>query len=996
MSPMTPIQRKGRLSKATLVWTPDDTWIEREPFPSLTLTLYDGITPNPIANAFNLKLAPIIDNLVPDIQYVGEEVAISGGGILSTPNQLNVKFIRSDGSISAVTEVYDLGVRGKGKFTVPENAASGFVSVGFTSFSSPVPFTVLNGKTTTLIGSTDEDQDLLSSPAGIASTYVNADTALIFVTNRDYHSIHAYKYTPAKTTLIGVAAGQQGNSGDIDGDKSVSLLNKPTGLSIAYYKGDHYLVVADTNNNKIKAIDISDLVDDKLYDQTWTTTTYTIADSKHLNRPYKAIQHTNPTSSSYFYIANTFGNTIELLYTGDKTFATLSSRESSETTDTYKLIDDKVIVNIGDQDVRGSTNTYAVAGSGHARNDILGNVFHPVDLQMVETGGSYRLLVSSYANHKYSFNSSFKLFKGEEADRNNTNTNNIADPYKVKDFNIDAMSLAKYSPETLYDGDVLLITSSNHNVLGTTEGMTSLQVTTAADQTDLAKYYITGPDTYFREPNTLADDLHSDTKFTAENKLEKEPSRQRTLYQTYELDFSTSVVDSGYISNPNEVTGRATTYIKYDTKEIAITPINTDSFYSISGAIITTLPAEIGNRAPGEPTYYDTNRDGVADLWLPIPDLGEVFVFPGIAGSYPDAPLSFDMQNYWKFGSTAISADCAAIECMRGVNKVAFGRILPQLREEVTTTSETIVLGDDMVIVVPFSKHIIVVEGHGWTYDGNGNADTGTAAGNSNALLPDINFHIDRDQSQNGVDRCCINSDCSSTSLCSDVPGNMPTGHEVTFVTPTTSFDVNWPYTVLELQDDNNPENVCIGSFTMHHLQQSCKFGSVDATTCSSDPDNPASADDITLAHELDTTTVPTFAELKDPLRMLEQMLITYEPTPGQITKSLSLKILQSGPKLVSVDLATPTVVTPQCGEPFIRTGTQLTQLQDRNENSPQEYATEPPDTRKKDSIFYIDSEGRFNSLILTTTIPSHFMENQSQPISLQIFFKLKSQMVKQ
>ena len=55
-----------------------------------------------------------------------------------------------------------------------------------------------------------------------------------------------------------------------------------------------------------------------------------------------------------------------------------------------------------------------------------------------------------------------------------------------------------------------------------------------------------------------------------------------------------------------------------------------------------------------------------------------------IAGSYPDAPLSFDMQNYWKFGSTAISADCAAIECMRGVNKMRsveyyrnYGRKLP-------------------------------------------------------------------------------------------------------------------------------------------------------------------------------------------------------------------------------------------------------------------------------------------------------------------------------
>ena len=225
---------------------------------------------------------------------------------------------------------------------------------------------------------------------------------------------------------------------------------------------------------------------------------------------------------------------------------------------------------------------------------------------------------------------------------------------------------------------------------------------------------------------------------------------------------------------------------------------------------------------------------------------------------------------------------------------------------------------------------------------------------------------------------------------------NMPTGHEVTFVTPTTSFDVNWPYTVLELQDDNNPENVCIGSFTMHHLQQSCKFGSVDATTCSSDPDNPASADDITLAHELDTTTVPTFAELKDPLRMLEQMLITYEPTPGQIDKSLSLKILQSGPKLVSVDLAAPTVVTPQCGEPFIRTGTQLTQLQDRMKIVLKNMQQNRLTLERRTPFFISIQKESYNSLILTTTIPSHFMENQSQPISLQIFFKLKSQMVKQ
>ena len=57
-------------------------------------------------------------------------------------------------------------------------------------------------------------------------------------------------------------------------------------------------------------------------------------------------------------------------------------------------------------------------------------------------------------------------------------------------------------------------------------------------------------------------------------------------------------------------------------------------------------------------------------------------------------------------------------------------------------TSETIVLGDDMVIVVPFSKHIIVVEGHGWTYDGNGNADTGTAAGNSTHFFRTLTFTL--------------------------------------------------------------------------------------------------------------------------------------------------------------------------------------------------------------------------------------------------------------
>ena len=48
-----------------------------------------------------------------------------------------------------------------------------------------------------------------------------------------------------------------------------------------------------------------------------------------------------------------------------------------------------------------------------------------------------------------------------------------------------------------------------------------------------------------------------------------------------------------------------------------------------------------------------------------------------------------------------------------------------------------------MVIVVPFTKRYILVEGHGWTYDGTSAGGAPTATGNPNTLLPDINFHID-------------------------------------------------------------------------------------------------------------------------------------------------------------------------------------------------------------------------------------------------------------
>lgn len=942
---------RGKLHKATLVWTPDDTYIEREPYQGLPLTLYDGISANSISNAFNLKLAPIINNLVPDIQYIGEPVSISGGGIVSSPNELNVKFIRSDGSISAVTQVFDLSIRGKGKFIVPNGATSGFISVGFTSFSSPVPFTVLNGKTSTLVGSTREDQDLLSIPAGIASTYVDSNTAIIFVSNRDYHCVQAYRFdhSSAETVLIGVISGQLGYAGDYDGDQTLSQLNNPTGLSLAYYQANHYLIVADTLNNKIKAVNVSDLVHHKLYDGTWSTSTYTIAESKHLNRPYKAIQHTNPTSSNYFYIANTFGNTIELLYTGDLKFSNLTEREPNEGSSTYSQKSSEVLLKIGDANVIGSRNTYTVAGSGHARNDILGNVFHPVDLQIVESGSDYQLLVSNYSNYKYSFNSSFRLYKGKEADRNARNSNNIATPQVIKDFSIDSISLAKYGPETMYDGEVLLVGSSNHNSLITTRGMKALKITTKVNQTDLGKFYITGPDTYYTEPKTRADNLNQATQETHSKKLDKLASRQQTLYQTYELEFSTSVTDSTLVSNPSDPIDRAAAYIKYDTKEVVITQLDQNGFYAISGAILTTFPAEIGNKPLGIPTYYDTNRDGVADLWLPVPDLGKVFIFPGEKGTFPNPPIRFNMKNYWYINSASIDAECEAINCLRGVNKAAFGRIVPMVGPLETNTSSSIVRGEDLILLNPFAKSIYLVEGYAWTFDGTA---TGSTAVNT---LPDNRFHIDRDPNLSFVKENMFLPLSGSTAVtfrcdseqCFDVDG-----------TP-----LGFPYWLFRFDSDSPPEDVCVGSYSMHPFQAKCKFGG-EESSCESDPETDAAPSDIEYDWKLGPDTTPTFEEMKEDLKKLEQMVITFSPATGQKAKPVSLIILRSGAERTIINLPVSAETAPQCGEPITRPDLDLRSLKYSGiDTDHQAWSQATLDERKVDSVFYVDGNGKFQKV---------------------------------
>jgi hypothetical protein len=895
-----PHPERGKLSKITVVWEPTEDNIFSEPFENLPLFLWDAVLLDSFNQdpVFTLKLAPEIRNLVPNIQYVGEPVVISGGGIVLSENQLNIQFIRSDGTISAVTEVFNISATkpGQGKFIVPQGAASGFVSVGFTSFSSPVPFTVLNGKTSVVAGATKEDTDLLSIPAGLAVTYLNATTALILVSNLEYHTIHGFLSddTTKSTTSLGVLAGQLARSGDADGP--TALFNAPTGLSIAYRKGKNWLLIADTGNHKIKAMDLSDLYlpPDQ---QTASYPVYTIASSTHLNRPYKAIQHTSPTRSDYFYIANTFNNTIELVGSGNYDFASLPDREDSNQVSFALYIDSQFDIvktpstgKILPSSFTGSKNTYTVAGTGSARSDVLGNLLHPVDLTMVEANpGEFKLLVSSYSNYKYSFNNSFKMDLFISPDRN--------DDFNNENFFTNAISVDDFaSSSDIYDGDVLFVSQSTLNEWVTTRSLEIVQPATNATRTDKGQFYITGAESLFTEPSLLKDQINTDIFETQRTHVPIDASREKLLYQTHELDFTGAVNALNFIQNPNPgfEENKAAIWAQPGSKEISITPLDENGVYEISGLVTTQLPSEIGSEDLGEPFYYDTNQDHIADLWLPVPNLGAVYVFPGTTAAPPNPPLTFDTTNYWVISSPSFGFNCDLGDCLNGVRQVRMGRIFGFYAHQTSSSpqgaqlkvNEAISRGDDLILVsdTDLDNSIKIIDSYGWSagFDGQGSVTSNPADDTLPQDYKDYHFHINHlNAVPNGI-------------YANDFPSPMPSGRvEVDFTRSTAAFpaDTDPAYNFIFIRTDDHPVEVCVGHFTNKALAQSCTGAvNADSKCATADVDTPSVMGDISLNWpDLDDNSTPSFSDVKTHVLNLEQFVVRFAPSAGSAEHPLQL-----------------------------------------------------------------------------------------------------------
>jgi len=981
-----PNPERGKLSKATLVWEPTEDNINTEPFEDLPLTLWDNVQTT-VTNTdpkFTLKLAPVIRNLVPNIQYTGEEVVISGDGIVLNENQLNIKFLRSDGSISAVTEVFDLSDSnpGQGKFIVPKGTVIGFLSVGFTSFSSPVPFTVLDGKTSLIAGSTNVDQDLLSSPSGLAVTYITPTSAVIFVSNTEYHTIHTYlrDENTGLTSSLGILSGQIGRSGDATGNRSQAQFNFPTGLSLAHRNSKPWLIVADTNNNKIKAIDISEIYT-SLDLSTSSFPAYSLATSTHLNRPYKAIQHSDPTSSDYFFIANTFNNTIEMVYLGSTAIEELPEREPTtisssliytSSQDPFSL-EFKTLPNITNANVDGSQNTYTVAGTGYSRVDAFGNLFHPIDLAMTPTPAGYSLLVNSYSNYKYSFNNSFKvnLYSGPDRNLAREDDANIRYQSNITVTN-DLMAADFGADQSNYDGDVLLVSQSNRDEYTSVNGLSAVIPQTGVPRTDKGQFLITGMESLYTQPVNLASQVSNDIFEANFAQLENLPSTEKTLYQTFELEIPHGVTQVGFIKNPNPgfEQNTAAILVQPATREITVTPLNDDGIYAITSMIKTRLPAEIGNEELGEPFYYDTNQDFVDDMFLPVPNLSSVYVFPGRTAAPPSPPLTFDTQNYWLINSSSFGTDCSNGDCLGGVLQVTVGRAMGFIVGPPNATNQTnpgqadldtnrsILRGEDLILVstTDLDSSIKIVDAYGWT-------EQNDADGASIAGYRDMKFHI--------------NYNTASPAGTMNDFTTFPTGVVV------VDFD-SAPYQDTFVRTDNVPEQVCVGHFTNFALKQSCANQEDDDGTCLKTTTEGSSPEltDVALNWVIDDdiNTTPVFSDLSGELLNLEQIFIRFAAGAGTSVHPLALIGAEPvGDGVYTVSVSERSVGPIHCGQPIRRANRILTPRVNELDLS-RAFINGGNQFGKPDSLFFTDSTFAFKAMDMVDTNFFNIQTFQSFP----------------
>ncbi|MCJ8347601.1 FG-GAP-like repeat-containing protein, partial [bacterium] len=737
-----------------------------------------------------------------------------------------------------------------------------------------------------------------------------------FVSNAEYHTINLYKFDNSgqrQNFYINQQyqpslqiSGQLGKSGD--NNSSPSLLNFPTGLSIAYNKTSTYVLVADTNNNKIKAIDISDLWSNK--DETdYIFNHYTIAKSTHLNRPYKAIQK-SPNSTNIF-IANTFNNTIELLDVGLRDFKVLENFPVQSNID----------------GLAGSQNTRTSTGTGYARVDTFGNLFHPIDLAFNDDQST--LWVSSYTNHSYSLNSSFHLYTGKWIDKNSFSgsgeTYTEENIFYTKNISLGNLSNESSIPEN--EQNIITVSNSNVRTLISSEGLVfparSEILLAQRDEsinnpaiTNQISYLIVNKEGLNKTPHELwTKEMVEFKSYHQNTENVVEVSNISMSYQTEELSFSSGIAQSG--ATRVSATAKASILLRPKTQELIISPQHDlRSTYDLTTLEKQELPSFLIDETLGDPFYYDTTQDQIPDLFLPVPLKGIVYVFPGFTSSEPSVPpLTFDFTNYWYIDSLSLGSNCGALECLVGVRHVNTARIVgtgANLTDGSEIATRATLRGDDLIFVNPLKSTLQIVDSYAFSIYQTSTIASQTLTYNPRPItgMNDFNFHINQISSPDWFVTTTVKVSYPSATYWS-TPG--PAGTHVLFE------DTDNPYKVYPVTSNISPYKVVAGHYTSSYLSQECHNSACligghcyAKGQCAATNQNNTDGDDISnitygwsLGVTQNTTSIGgrAFTTLVSDLINLEQILIIGSPDSDTGVSGLGIFGVNTGGDTLNLSL---------------------------------------------------------------------------------------------
>ncbi|MCO4782530.1 MAG: VCBS repeat-containing protein [Candidatus Cloacimonetes bacterium] len=990
-----PHPERGKLSKIDFYYYPLDRHFAISQRPGLPLILTENLT---LENeneppTFLLQLAPTISSIMPQAQFEEGLVYLTGEGVIiqgSLP--LTVKFLNSQKEVTATTTVRNLGViDGFGEFIVPKGAESGFISVGFSTYSSAVPFTVLKGESSVIAGNTETDEANFSASSGLAVTWVN-DNLFAMVSNAEYHTINLYKFdNSGKQQNFYInqqyqpylqISGQLGQHGD--SNTVPRLLDFPTGLSIAYNKTSTYVLVADTNNNKIKAINISDLWSTKK-ETDYDFPHYTIAKSSHLNRPYKAIQK-SPNSTNIF-IANTFNNTIELLDVGVRDFKVLENFPFKSNID----------------GLDGSQNTKTSTGTGYARVDNLGNLFHPIDMAFNDDKST--LWVSNYTNHEYSLNSSFHLYTGEWIDKNDFS--GTGQQYtESNQFYSKNISLGNLSNESNIPGNqqnIITLSNSNLNTQITSEGLmlphrseeVLLQLYPSLANpkiTNQVSYLMVNEKGLNKTPFDLWTNEMTDFKkyYQATNNLNT-VSNLNMSYQTGVLDFPTGISDSG--STRINASAKASLMLQPASQELIVSPQHDlRSTYSLTNLEKSEFPKLLQTHTLGDPFYYDTNQDHIPDLFVPDQLYGKIYIFPGKSSSEPSVPpLTFDFANSWYIDNSSFGQDCVNQQCLVGVRHVNTGRFIGSAKDdstgiEVEKATRGTLRGDDLVLVNSLKSIVYVLDSYGFSVHQDSVAGGFIRTNHPQPIIgmSDFNFHINQKP---------------HTDWFNDTPA--VTKDDNTYFTNPSAFPGtlvefvanNSPYSFTAVTLDQSPHRVVSGHFTSKYLGQTCyNSACLDVTHCqngfecgvqsnfSDSIDNVTYAWSAGVTNNLSAGSLASqgFTSLTVDLLNLEQMILITTPESQTQISGMGILGFGSGHTPYTVDLGSFKASSKvYSGMIDSASSLSLAHMTWNTDGGVQRWGSQSfgGERARQDGIIFVDEAGKFQYKIITD---SNFQTEQA------------------